>query len=217
MIDYKIYRTRAKLLFFSIILVMPVLIGCATSHYANWSDQQLLEKWEHLGYGKSVAHDVLWSCGLMSVNYHKHRTVVSAELQHRGYYLNGKQWEKKTSSLGTDENPKTTRDPVTVSEVSPSEDYRNFIELKDFQIRENRICGIIKNKGDKTVEYLVIEANCLNSQGKLVQRKWYRVVPYGKSNKSLKPGVIISIKAGDHKILSSATRVQVSLDELRLD
>lgn len=115
-----------------------------------------------------------------------------------------------------DGGSKVAQSSVNVSEVAPSNDYRGFLELRDFQIIEHEVCGLIKNTGDKTVDHLVIEAQCLNSQGKLICKKWYKVVPYGGPRNCLKPRMLIRIRAGDHEIPPSATHVKVSLYEVGL-
>jgi len=77
------------------LISLLILFGCATTHYAQWTDEQLIEKWNQLSYGKAIAQDVIWSMGFMSLNYGRHRGAVATELQKRNYiYWNG-QWIKQ--------------------------------------------------------------------------------------------------------------------------
>ncbi|NIM97553.1 MAG: hypothetical protein GTO24_05545 [candidate division Zixibacteria bacterium] len=91
------------------------------------------------------------------------------------------------------------------------------MDLRDFRLAENTLQGSIKNTGKRTVNYLVIEARCLDIHGKGLQRKLYRAVPYGKAEKKLQPGAVLRVAAEDRGIPPSTTDVEVNVHKLALD
>lgn len=105
---------------------------------------------------------------------------------------------------------------ATILGTDPGSGYRDFLEFRDFRITERRLRGSIKNTGNRTVEYLVIETKCLDSQGKVVYRKQYQIVPYGKAEKSMKPRTILGLFPENQDVPPSAATVEVSIHELRL-
>jgi len=90
-------KRRAMVIFvFSYLVLLTFsLISCATPRYAEMSDQELLQKWRELSYGRAIAHDVIWSGGFTTLKYSKHRGVVAGELEKRGYRYDGYHWIKK--------------------------------------------------------------------------------------------------------------------------
>jgi hypothetical protein len=101
--------------------------------------------------------------------------------------------------------------------VKSSKVYRDLLDLRGFRLAGNRLLGAIKNTGDKTARYLVIETRCRDPQGKVVSRKLYRAVPYGKAKKVLKPGMTLRVAVNDREIPPSAASVEVSVRKLSLD
>ncbi len=99
----------------------------------------------------------------------------------------------------------------------PPQEYEEFLDLRDFRLAENTLQGSIKNTGKRTVNYLVIEARCLDIHGKGLQRKLYRAVPYGKAEKKLQPGAVLRVAAEDRGIPPSTTDVEVNVHKLALD
>ncbi len=101
--------------------------------------------------------------------------------------------------------------------LRPPQDYEDFLDLRDFRLVENTLRGSIKNTGKRTVNYLVIEARCLDNHGRGLQRKLYRAVPYGRTGKKLKPGAVLRVEAEGREIPLSTTDVEVNVQKLTLD
>jgi len=88
-------KPNAHLLLYFLVILTFFFNSCATPRYAEMNDQELIQKWKELSYGRSVAHDVIWSAGLTTLRYSKHRAVVAGELEKRGYRYDGYHWIKK--------------------------------------------------------------------------------------------------------------------------
>jgi len=101
--------------------------------------------------------------------------------------------------------------------VKSSKVYGDLLDLRGFRLAGNRLLGAIKNTGDRTARYLVIETRCRDPQGTVVSRKLYRAVPYGKAKKVLKPGMTLRVAVNDREIPLSAATVEVSVRTLSLD
>ncbi len=99
----------------------------------------------------------------------------------------------------------------------PPQEYEKFLDLRDFRLAENTLQGSIKNTGKRTVNYLVIEARCLDNHGRRLQRKLYRAVPYGRAEKKFPPGTVLRVAAEDRGIPPSTTDVEVNVHKLTLD
>jgi hypothetical protein len=106
----------------------------------------------------------------------------------------------------------------TISRTAePSGDYEGFLDLRGFRMAEGKILGAIRNTGDRTAKHLVIDTKFLDPRGEVVCRRLYRTVPYGRTEKHLRPGATLRVAAKDPRIPPSAATVRVSVQRLSLD
>ena len=112
-------RLIQKRLFFIILLIF-LFISCATPRYNEMGDQELMQKWRELSYGRSIAHDVIWSGGFMTLKYSKHRAIVAGELEKRDYKYDGHNWIKKDVQPSESQvvPPEKSTKPVSVTPSS---------------------------------------------------------------------------------------------------
>jgi hypothetical protein len=172
-------------------------------------------------FPESIEDGSVFGLELVFIDSERRKTLIKGEVSwHRMSQPQNDLWHFQAGL-----QPKDTKSRAVARRMfesisrttKPPDEYENFLDLRDFQLAESTLRGSIKNTGDKTVNYLVIEAKCLDNQGKEIQRKLYRAVPCGRAKKKLKPGMVIRVAAGIREIPPLATDVEVNVHKLSLD